>query len=321
MIIKKKLKNVGILKLDELLINGNLRYRQKIYDKTENFQPDLKFPKYPIIILTCMDPRIDIYRIFQLKPGDVFVLRNAGNIYTEDVLRSVLVAVHKYNIQYIVVLGHLDCGMKKLHLGNLLEKLTDSAIKKIGRSGTNFFLELQKFFRTFTDEIKNIENQVQKVRNAREFPTDIKITGMLYDPNTGWVFRDEELKLYSNYENFAKDYRKILQTKKFELVDYMEDIEDEIIGEGVLQEVEELMEINENRENIQLVESTKNQESVLSDKLEEIPIETTVLNANKIVSRGVHSNLISIPKIKIPKLFIPKIKVHVPNVYKKNEIE
>jgi len=273
------------------------------------------------LILTCMDPRIDVYRIFQLQPGDVFVLRNAGNIYTEDVLRSVLVAIHKYNIQYIVVLGHLDCGMKKLHLGSLLDKLTDSAIKKIGRSGTNFFLELQKFFRTFTDEIKNIENQVQKFSYAREIPPDIKITGILYDPNTGWVFRDEDLKLYSNYENFAKDYRNILQTKKFELVDYIEDNEDEIIGEGILQEVEEFMEINENTENIQLEESIKNQESVISDKLEEIPNETTILNANKIVSRGVHSNLISIPKIKIPKIFVPKIKVHVPLVYKKNDIE
>ena len=321
MIIKKKLKNVGILKLDELLINGNLRYRQKIYDKTENFQPDLKFPKYPIIILTCMDPRIDICRIFQLKPGDVFVLRNAGNLCTEDVLRSVLVAIHKYNIQYIVVLGHLDCGMKKLHVGKLIDKLTESAIKKIGRSGTNFYLELQKFFKTFTDEIKNIENQVQKFRNAREIPSDIKFTGMLYDPNTGWVFGDEDLKLYSNYENFAKDYRNILQTKKFELVDCIEDNKDEIIGEGVLQEVEESMEIDENRENIQPVEIIENQESVISDILEEIPIETTISNANKIVSRGVHTNLISIPKIKIPKISIPKIKVHVPNVYKKNEIE
>ena len=301
------------------LIERNTRYQWKIMQEEESIDLKEPFPRYPILILTCMDPRIDVYRIFQLQPGDVFVLRNAGNVYTEDVLRSVLVAIHKYNIQYIVVLGHLDCGMKRLHLGNLLDKLTDSAIKKIGRSGANFFLELQKFFRTFTDEIKNIENQVQKFRNAREIPPDIKITGMLYDPNTGWVFRDEDLKLYSNYENFAKDYRKILQGKKFELVDYIEDNEDEIIGEGILQEVEELMEINENRENIQQVENVKNQESVIRDKLEEISNETTLLNANKIVSRVVPSNLISIPKIKIPKIFVPKIRVHVPVMYKKSK--
>jgi carbonic anhydrase len=301
------------------LIERNTRYQWKIMQEEESIELKEPIPIYPVLILTCMDPRIDVYRIFQLQPGDVLVLRNAGNIYTEDILRSVLVAIHKYNIQYIVVLGHFNCGMKRLHLGNLLDKLTDSAIKKIGRSGTNFFLELQKFFRTFTDEIKNIENQVQKFRNARAIPPDIKITGMLYDPNTGWVFRDEELKLYSNYENFAKDYRKILQGKKFELVDYIENKEEEIIGEGVLQEVEELMEINENRDNKQLVESTNDQESINSSKLDDKPDKTTVLNDIKIVSSGIHSNLYSIPKIKIPKIFVPKIKVHVPVIYKKSK--
>lgn len=313
--------NVKFEDIEQSLVEGNKQYQWKIIQEEESNQIDGKIPIYPVLILTCMDPRIDVYRIFQLKPGDAFVLRNAGNVYTEDVLRSALVAIHKYNIQYIVVLGHLDCGMKKLRLHDLTNKLTDSAIKKIGKSGTNFYLELLKFFKAFTDEIKNIENQVHKFRNAREIPTDIKIIGMLYDPNTGWVFRNEELKLYSNYEDFAKGYRNILQTKKYELIDYIESHQDEIIGEGVLQDVERRIDIDENRKNIPPTEITKNQESIINDKLEEIPNETPILNFNKNVSTGVYSNLISIPKIKIPKIFVPKIKVHVPVIYKKNEIK
>ena len=302
--------------IDQIFVEGNKQYQWKIIQEEESTQIDGKIPIYPVLILTCMDPRIDVYRIFQLKPGDAFVLRNAGSVYTEDVLRSVLVAIHKYNIQYIVILGHLDCGMKKLRLHDLTNRLTDSAIKKIGRSGTNFYIELLKFFKAFTDEIKNIENQVYKFRNAREIPTDIKIMGMLYDPNTGWVFRNEELKLYSNYEDFAKDYRNILQTKKYELIDYIESHQDEIIGEGVLQDGERLIDIDENRKNIPPTEIIKNQESIINDKLEEIPNETPILNGNKIVSNGVYSNLISIPKIKI---FVPKIKVRVPVIYKKSK--
>jgi len=313
--------NVKFEDIEQSLVEGNKQYQWKIIQEEESNQIDGKIPIYPVLILTCMDPRIDVYRIFQLKPGDAFVLRNAGNVYTEDVLRSVLVAIHKYNIQYIVVLGHLDCGMKKLRLHDLTNKLTDSAIKKIGKSGTNFYLELLKFFKAFTDEIKNIENQVHKFRNAREIPTDTKIIGMLYDPNTGWVFRNEELKLSSNFEDFAKGYRNILQTKKYELIDYIESHQDEIIGEGVLQDVERLIDIDENRKNIHSTEITKNQDSNINDKLEEIPNETPILNCNKNVSTGVYSNLISIPKIKIPKIFVPKIKVHVPVIYKKNEIK
>ena len=305
--------------IEQSLVEGNKQYQWKIIQEEESNQIDGIIPRYPVLILTCIDPRIDVYRIFQLKPGDAFVLKNAGNVYTEDVLRSVLVAIHKYNIQYIVVLGHLDCGMKKLRLHDLKNKLTDSAIKKIGRSGTNFYLELVKFFKAFTDEIKNIENQVHKFRNAREIPAYLKIMGMLYDPNTGWVFRNKELKLYLNYEEFAKDYRNILRTKKYELIDYIESHQDEIIGEGVLQDVEELMKINGNKVNKHQIESIKNQETVISDKLEEIPNEKPPLMANKIASRRVYSSLISIPKIKIPKIFVPRIKVHVPVIYKKNE--
>ena len=305
--------------IKQSLIEGNKQYQRKIIQEEESNQIDDKIPRYPVLILTCMDPRIDVYRIFQLKLGDVFVLKNAGNVYTEDVLRSVLVAIHKYNIQCIFVLGHLDCGMKRLHLHDLMNKLNDYSIKKIGMSGTNFYLELLKFSKAFTDEIKNIENQVQKFRNAREIPTNIKITGMLYDPNTGWIFKDEELKLYSNYEDFAKNYRNILQTKKYELIDYIDNHQDEIISEAIMQDVEEFIDIDENRKNIQPTESTKNQESVISILLEEIPKEAPISNRNEIISRGVYSDIISIPKIRIPKIFVPKIKVHVPVIYKKKE--
>ncbi len=305
--------------IEQSLVEGNKQFQWKIIQEEESNQIDSKIPRYPVLILTCMDPRIDVHRIFQLKPGETFVLRNAGNIYTQDVLRSVLVAIHKYNIHQIVVLGHLDCGMKKFHLDNLLEKLTDSAIKRIGRSGTIFYLEVQKFFKSFMDEIINIKNQVQKFRNAREIPSDIKITGMLYDPITGWVFRDEQLKQYSNYKNFARDYRKILQTKKFELIDYIEDNAEEIIGEGILHEVEDFTDIKEQKENLPMVEDTIDKESVSSDHFEDIHEKTTVLNANKIASRGIHNHLYSIPKIKNPKIYIPEIKVHVPVIYKKSE--
>jgi len=234
--------------IEVLLIEGNKKFQWKIVQEEETPKIDGPIPKYPVLILTCMDPRIDVHRIFQLKPGDVFVLRNAGNIYTEDVLRSVLIAIHEYNIKYIIILGHIDCCLKKIRLSELKDKLNDSAIKKIGRYGTNFYLELQKFFKTFRDEIKNIENQLLKFRNAKELPINIKIKGMLYAPYSGWVFEEKVFRKYSVYENFAKDYRKILKAKQFELVDYLEKIEDEIISGDALQKLEEPEIIDEHGE-------------------------------------------------------------------------
>ena len=309
--------------LEDLLIEGNKKYQWKIVQEKENPKIDGPIPKYLVLILTCMDPRIDAHRIFQLKPGDVFVLRNAGNVYTEDVLRSVLIAIHEYNIKYIVILGHIDCGLRKIRLGDLKYKLNDSAIKKIGRYGTNFYLELQKFFKTFIDEIKNIENQLQKFRNAKELPTNIEIKGMLYDPNSGWVFEEKAFRKYSVYENFAKDYRKILKAKQFELIDYLEKIEDEIISGDVLQELEEPEIIDDHGEVPQVGVEMNDQEPFNVDVLEERTSKTSSLDDHNFDFEQFQNKSIPMPTLQIPKIYIhiPKIKVYVPVLYKKKSLK
>ncbi|MBA7650651.1 hypothetical protein ES703_58461 [subsurface metagenome] len=309
--------------LEDLLIEGNKKYQWKIVQEKENPKIDGPIPKYLVLILTCMDPRIDVHRIFQLKPGDVFVLRNAGNVYTEDVLRSVLIAIHEYNIKYIVILGHIDCGLRKIRLGDLKYKLNDSAIKKIGRYGTNFYLELQKFFKTFIDEIKNIENQLQKFRNAKELPTNIEIKGMLYDPNSGWVFEEKAFRKYSVYENFAKDYRKILKAKQFELIDYLEKIEDEIISGDVLQELEEPEIIDDHGEVPQVGVEMNDQEPFNVDVLEERTSKTSSLDDHNFDFEQFQNKSIPMPTLQIPKIYIhiPKIKVYVPVLYKKKSLK
>ena len=89
------------------LIEGNNKYRLKIMQDQESVEFKGKIPKYPVLILTCMDSRIDIHRIFQLNPGDVFVLRNGGNQYSEDMVRSLLIAIYEYDVQYIIILGYI----------------------------------------------------------------------------------------------------------------------------------------------------------------------------------------------------------------------
>ena len=309
--------------IEDILIEGNKKYQWKIVQEEETTKINDSIPKYPILILTCMDPRIDVHRIFQLKPGDVFVLKNAGNVYTEDVLRSVLIAIHEYNIKYIVILGHIDCGLKKIRLGVLRSKLNDSAIKMIGRYSRAVYLDLQKFFKTFNDEINNIENQLQKFRNARELPTNIEIKGMLYDPNSGWVFEEKMFRKYSVYENFAKDYRKILKAKQFELIDYLEKIEDEIISGDVLQELEEPEIIDEHGEVPQVGGEMKDQEPFNVDVLEERTSKTSSFDDYNFDFEQFQNKSIPMPTLQIPKIYIhiPKIKVYVPVLYKKKSLK
>ena len=177
--------------MKEILLEGNNRYQWKIIQETEKLENNKK-QKNPLLFLTCMDSRIDVHRIFQLNPGDAFILRNAGNMYTEDVLRSILIAIHEQGVKNIIVLGHLDCVMPKIHLIGLRNKLSKPALAKICRNGTNIQLNLQRFFKIFIDELKNINNQINWLKSAKEIPSFVQIIGLLYDPNSGWVFHPQE---------------------------------------------------------------------------------------------------------------------------------
>jgi carbonic anhydrase len=69
-------------------------------------------PQRKVTVLTCMDTRIDPYRILGLERGDAHILRNAGGILTEDVLRSLSISQHLLGTEAIVVMMHDGCGME-----------------------------------------------------------------------------------------------------------------------------------------------------------------------------------------------------------------
>jgi len=282
----------------ERLMEGNVEYQRKLLEAMEEIDEEKKKPRYPILIITCMDPRVDVHRIFQLEPGDIFVLRNAGNIFTKDILRSILLAVHEYHIEEIVFLGHTDCGMTKIDINELKEKLTHISLKNICRKGINPLLELRKFFRLFVDELKNIHNQIENLKKYKGFPIGIDITGMLYDTKTGWVFTMDDLKTFDYIEEFQYHYSELLENKRYTLMEYL----------GEEPEAPEKLEVLSKPHLEEPISEVKPFEAkpVENFMLKEIPIYD---------SPG--SNSIPLSKIRIPKIRIPKIKVHIPYTHKK----
>ena len=62
------------------------------------------------VVLCCSDSRVAPEIIFDQKLGDLFVIRNAGNVVDEDVLGSIEYAVEHLETPLVVVLGHSCCG-------------------------------------------------------------------------------------------------------------------------------------------------------------------------------------------------------------------
>jgi len=294
--------------LERKMLKNNGRFRWKVIQDLEKINLGKNYPKYPVLFLTCMDPRIDIHKIFQLNPGDVFVLRNAGNFLTIDMLRSILIAIHEYNIKNLIILGHLDCEMTKINLTELREKLYSKSQELIIRNKNNPYSELQNFFNTFKDVLKNINEQVETLRDFKGFPIDVKIIGWLYDIHTGWVFETNNISNFESIEDFKKAYRDLIAKKDLELVDSLISLEEEA---------------TESKISIQEKDKLKvNIESLNERKASFISTTEYINHSKQFNTRNINKNIsIREPRLTIPKIYVPKIKVNVPNVYKREKQE
>jgi carbonic anhydrase len=70
-----------------------------------------------------MDPRLDPLRALGLGDGEAHVIRNAGGLVTDDVVRSLIVSQRVLGTTAIVVLQHTDCGMEGLDEAAVLDTL------------------------------------------------------------------------------------------------------------------------------------------------------------------------------------------------------
>jgi carbonic anhydrase len=91
---------------DELLVN-NAEYAAAFADEHLPVQPQRK-----LAIVACMDSRMDIFEMLGLKHGEAHVIRNAGGVITDDVVRSLCLSQRFLGTREIVLLHHTDCGLQ-----------------------------------------------------------------------------------------------------------------------------------------------------------------------------------------------------------------
>jgi carbonic anhydrase len=69
-------------------------------------------PGLGVAVVACMDARLNIYGLLGLTEGDAHVIRNAGGVVTEDVIRSVAISQRLLGTHEIILIHHADCGMR-----------------------------------------------------------------------------------------------------------------------------------------------------------------------------------------------------------------
>lgn len=96
------------------LQQGNARFvelKEKHPDNTKKRRHEMMKGQHPfVVILSCSDSRVPPELIFDQGLGDIFEIRNAGNVLDEHVIGSIEYAVMHCGVKLIVIMGHQDCG-------------------------------------------------------------------------------------------------------------------------------------------------------------------------------------------------------------------
>ena len=129
-----------------------------------------------LAVVTCMDSRISPLEMLGLQPGDAKLLRNAGARVTEDVLRTLVLAVHLLDVTRVMVVPHTDCRMTKV---------TDDQVHSelLARGVDSRSLE----FRTIGDQVEALRLDVQRIRSSPYLPAGLPVVGGIYHVSTGLI--------------------------------------------------------------------------------------------------------------------------------------
>ena len=131
-------------------------------------------PAKKIAVVACMDARIETGRLLGLEEGDAHVIRNAGGVVTDDVIRSLAISQRLLGTREIMLIHHTDCGMLTFK---------DDAVKAQIEDDTGlrppFALE------AFPDLTEDVRQSIRRIQSSPFVPHKAAIRGFVYDAETG----------------------------------------------------------------------------------------------------------------------------------------
>jgi carbonic anhydrase len=154
--------------------------REEVLDANARYAEDFGLGSLPappvrrLAVVTCMDARLIPPHFLGLEPGDAHVLRNAGGVVTDDVIRSLVVSTWLMNVREVLVIAHTRCGM----LGKTNDALREEIAARgdVDASGIDFL--------PFTDLEESVRAGVQRLAESPLLP-ELEVSGFVYDVETG----------------------------------------------------------------------------------------------------------------------------------------
>jgi carbonic anhydrase len=143
-------------------------------------------------ILTCSDSRVPPEILFDQGIGDVFIVRDAGNIADDVALGSLEYAAEHLGTPLIVVLGHSKCGAVTAtvqggeapgHIGSLIKLIQPAVEKTKGQPGDPIVNAIKANVQLVVEQLNTCQPILAHLVKAGK----LKIVGAHYDLDSGAV--------------------------------------------------------------------------------------------------------------------------------------
>ncbi len=127
-------------------------------------------PRRRLAIVTCMDSRLDVFAALGLHDGEAHILRNAGGVITDDVIRSLAVSQRRLGTREVMLIHHTDCGMQSLSDDGFRAELQEAT-----GVAPAFAIE------SFSDLDADVRQSILRVRRSSFLPHRDVVRGFVYD--------------------------------------------------------------------------------------------------------------------------------------------
>ncbi len=130
-------------------------------------------PGRRLAVLACMDARLTVEDVLDLRTGDAHIIRNAGGLATDDAIRSLVISQHLLGTEEVIVIEHTGCGMLTFNDADVRADLA-------AKTGEDVDLPLQ----AFGSLEQNLAAQVERIR-SHPWIKDVPVHGLVYEVETG----------------------------------------------------------------------------------------------------------------------------------------
>jgi carbonic anhydrase len=131
-------------------------------------------PRRHLAVVACMDSRMDIFQMLGLAHGDAHIIRNAGGVVTDDVVRSLVVSQRLLGTREVILVHHTNCGLQKVAEDEFKHEIEDEC-------GIRPWWALE----SFRDPVQSVRQNMKRLRLSPFIVHKLNIRGFVYDVDDG----------------------------------------------------------------------------------------------------------------------------------------